>query len=155
MASFTMDSQTFVLPTSGTISPIDHAITAVSGTTVRASWTATGAVSFTGNFIRQDTNATFGPQAFVNNTSGNWIWTQSGAPYDDAIPIGIDLTGVTNNGHDITVTISVDNGHSYSGRWIRRTGVWTWVARYTRRSGAWRFTPRYIRRTGTWSLLHR
>lgn len=155
MASFTMDAQTFVTPASGAQSPVDHAITAASGTTVRANWTATGLVNFTGNFVRQDTSATFGPQGFVNSSSGSWIWTQSGAPYDDATPIGIELTGVTNNGHNITVTISVDNGHSYSGRWRRRTGVWVWTTRYRRRSGAWVFTPRYRRRAGAWVLVHR
>lgn len=155
MASFTMDAQVFVTPASGATSPVDHAITAASGATITATWTATGLVSFTGNFIRQDTNGTFGPQGFSNQSSGNWIWTQSGAPFDDATPLGIQLTGVANNGHNITVTISVNNGHSYSGRFVRRTGAWVWVARYVRRSGAWKFVPRYVRRSGVWVLLHR
>lgn len=155
MASFTMPAFTFVTPASGAQSPKDHAITAVSGTTVRASWTATGTVSFTGNFVNQNTNGTFGPQGFVNSISGNWLWTQSGAPYDDLTPIGVELTGVTNNGHNITVTLSVDNGHSYSGIYVRRTGVWVWTAVFIRRSNAWIFTPLYVRRTSTWVIVHR
>lgn len=155
MASFTMKSQTFVTPTGTVDSPLDLSLTAASGTTIHAVWTATGLVSFTGHFRNKSNNSLFGPQSFVNNSGGNWIWSQAGTPFDNTTPIGFEMDTITNNGHNITVTFSVDNGFSYSGHWIRRSGIWVWEARFIRRSGAWVFAPRYIRRSGAWVLVHR
>lgn len=155
MASVTMTTQTFITPTGTVDSPIELSLCAVSGTTIHANWTATGAVSFTGHFRNKSNNTLFGPQAFVNNTSGSWLFTMSGSPFDSVTPLGFEMDSITNNGHNISVTFEVDNGFAYSGRWVRRSGVWVWVITVVRRGGSWIFVPRYIRRSGAWVLLHR
>lgn len=152
--SFTMPVQTYITPT-GTIDvDLAFALVPTSGNTITASWTATGSVSFTGHFRNRSNNALVGAQSFVNNTSGSWIWT--GDPnFNGSTPWGFELDTITNNGHNISVTFSVNGtGFNYSGLYVRRTNAWVFMPVYTRRSGIWVFTPMYVRRTNAWSLLH-
>lgn len=153
MASFTMPAQTYAAP-SGTVDvDLGYGLVPASGTTLRASWTASGLVTFTGHFRNRTLNTLVGPQTFTNNSSGNWIWSAD-THFDGSTPWGFELDSITANGHSITVTFSVDSGRAYSGRWTRRAGAWVFTPRYTRRSGVWVFTPRYTRRSGAWTLLH-
>lgn len=154
MAGFTMPAVTYVTPTGTVDSALDHALSPIAGTTLHCSWTATGSVSFTGHFRNRSNNALIGAQGFVNNVSGNWLYS-SDPGFNGSTPFGFEIDSITNNGHNITFTFSVDNGYSYSGRYVRRTGAWVWTARQVRRGGVWVFTPRYIRRAGVWTLVHR
>lgn len=153
MASFTMPAQTYITP-SGTVDvDLGYALVPAAGATLTATWTATGLVSFTGHFRNRSNNALIGSQSFVNNSSGSWNFTAD-PNFNGATPWGFEFDTITANGHNITITFSTSNGVNYSGRWIRRSGAWAWVARFIRRSGAWVFVPRYIRRSGAWVLLH-
>ena len=153
MASFTMPAQALGVPSGTVDSDIGYALVPSSGATLTASWTASGLVSFTGHFRNRTLNTLVGPQTFTNNSSGSWIWSGD-THYDGTTPWGFELDSITANGHTITVTFSVDNGRAYSGRWIRRSGVWTFAPVYVRRSGAWTFAPVYVRRSGAWTLAH-
>ena len=153
MASFTMPAQTYVTP-SGTVDvDLGYALVPAAGATITATWTATGLVSFTGRFRNRSSGVTVAPQTFINNTSGSWLHS-SDPNFDGSTPWGFEFDSITANGHNITITFSVNNGVNYSGRWRRRSGAWVWTARFRRRSGAWVFVPRYIRRSGAWALLH-
>lgn len=155
MATFAMPKQSYASP-AGTIDVnLGYALLTASGSTITAAWTCTGTISFTGLFRRRDTGATFGSQGFVNSTSGNWIWTQAGTPFDNVTPIGFLITSITGGaGKTISITFSTNNGSNWSGKWIRRSGVWVFAPVYTRRSSIWIFSPIQIRRSGVWVYSH-
>jgi hypothetical protein len=156
MASFTMPNQVYANP-AGTIDiNLGYALLTASGSTIKATWSCTGSISFTGMFRRRDTGATFGPQGFVSNTGGNWIWTASGTPFDGNTPIGFLITSISGgSGKTITISFNTNNGENWSGRWVRRSGIWVFAPVFTSRSGAWVFSPRQIRRSGLWVYSHK
>lgn len=151
--AFTMPALSFVAP-SGTVDSDDgYSLVPNATDTLRVSWTATGLVTFTGHFRNKSTNALIGAQTFTNNSSGNWLWANDPS-YDGVTRFGFEMDTITSNGKTITLTFSVDNGINWSGKWVRRSGVWVWAPVYVRRSSAWVFAPYYVRRSGVWVLSH-
>lgn len=153
MSGFTMPAFTYPAPSGTVETPLDHALSPDTGTTLRCSWTASGLVSFTGHFRNKSTNALIGPQSFVNNSSGNWFF--SDPSYNGTTPFVLEMDSITANGHSITLTFSVDSGTPYSGVKIRRSGAWRFTPIYVRRSGSWVFAPAYVRRSGSWVFAHK
>lgn len=154
MSGFTMPAQNYVAP-SGTIDgPIERSLCPDSGTTLRCSWNASGLVSFTGHFRNRSTNALIGPQSFVNNSSGNWLFTADPG-YNSVTPFNFEFDSITSNGHSIAFTFSVDSGTPYSGVKVRRSGSWVFTPIFVRRSGSWVWSPVFVRRSGVWVLSHK